>query len=76
MTNINTHTDSLQYIDPDEVRLQNGKDSPNLWIVIDDVVYDCTHFVKSHSGGDAVIRRFAGKDCSCMFGLSCPAVVK
>ncbi|KIV83434.1 hypothetical protein PV11_05461 [Exophiala sideris] len=34
-------------------------------LVIDEIVYDCTSFVDKHPGGDAVIKSFAGKDCSC-----------
>lgn len=31
------------------------------------MVYNCTQFVKEHPGGDAVIRRYAGKECSQQF---------
>lgn len=36
-----------------------------LGLVIDNIVYDCSSFVDKHPGGDAVVRSFAGKDCSC-----------
>lgn len=37
------------------------------WIVINSIVYDCTGFLNSHPGGDAVIRSFQGEDCSWQF---------
>ncbi|RVX71647.1 hypothetical protein B0A52_03831 [Exophiala mesophila] len=38
-----------------------------LWLVIDNEVYDCSNFAKKHPGGEAVIRRYAGSDCSVQF---------
>ncbi|EXJ72500.1 uncharacterized protein A1O5_05005, partial [Cladophialophora psammophila CBS 110553] len=40
---------------------------PNTGIVIDELVYNCSQFIKEHPGGEAVIRRYAGKDCSLQF---------
>ncbi|EXJ65967.1 uncharacterized protein A1O5_10943 [Cladophialophora psammophila CBS 110553] len=57
----------LPAIPANEVRRRNGKSCPDIWIVIDDIVYDCTIFVNEHPGGDTVIRSFAGKDCSWQF---------
>ena len=37
------------------------------WIVIDNVVYDCTHFISEHPGGEQVIHSFVGEDCSWQF---------
>ncbi|CBF84032.1 hypothetical protein AN2778.2 [Aspergillus nidulans FGSC A4] len=37
------------------------------WIVIDNIVYDCTAFQHSHPGGPVVIRSFVGQDCSWQF---------
>ncbi|KAL4816177.1 hypothetical protein BDW67DRAFT_191087 [Aspergillus spinulosporus] len=37
------------------------------WIVIDNIVYDCTVFQHSHPGGLVVIRSFVGQDCSWQF---------
>ncbi|ETN37448.1 uncharacterized protein HMPREF1541_08439 [Cyphellophora europaea CBS 101466] len=37
------------------------------WIVIDNVVYDCTDFVLEHPGGQQVIMSFVGQDCSWQF---------
>jgi cytochrome b involved in lipid metabolism len=38
-----------------------------LWLVIDNIVYDCTDFVSEHPGGSTVINSFTGKDCSWQF---------
>ncbi|KAL4906952.1 cytochrome b5-like heme/steroid binding domain-containing protein [Aspergillus multicolor] len=38
-----------------------------LWIVINDIVYDCTAFQHTHPGGSVVIRSFVGQDCSWQF---------
>ncbi|KAL2421290.1 hypothetical protein ABEF95_008146 [Exophiala dermatitidis] len=57
----------LPCILPAEVARRDGKEDPALWLVIDEVVYDCTSFVDRHPGGDAVIKNFAGKDCSWQF---------
>ncbi|THZ82601.1 hypothetical protein D6C84_05681 [Aureobasidium pullulans] len=38
-----------------------------LWIVMDDIIYDCTDFASSHPGGSTVIQSFDGKDCSWQF---------
>ncbi|KAL3469168.1 cytochrome b5-like heme/steroid binding domain-containing protein [Aspergillus californicus] len=40
---------------------------PPAWIVIDDIIYDCTDFQTKHPGGSIVIRRFVGQDCSWQF---------
>lgn len=37
------------------------------WIVIDDVVYDCTDFIAEHPGGQEVLKPFKGLDCSWQF---------
>ncbi len=38
----------------------------NLWLVIDNVVYDLTSYVAKHPGGDAILRN-TGKDASLGF---------
>ncbi|KAF3036207.1 hypothetical protein E8E12_007061 [Didymella heteroderae] len=38
-----------------------------LYIVVDDIVYDCTQFVHDHPGGPRVIQSFRGQDCSWQF---------
>lgn len=62
--------DSLPFIPPTIVRSQRSQ-MPNqrlrIWIVIDNVVYDCTNFIHSHPGGDTVIRSFIGEDSSWQF---------
>lgn len=42
-------------------------DTSDLWIVVDDIVYDCSEFVSVHPGGRQVILSFAGEDCSWQF---------
>lgn len=37
------------------------------WIVVDDIVYDCTEFALEHPGGETVIGSFKGQDCSWQF---------
>jgi cytochrome b involved in lipid metabolism len=37
------------------------------WIVIDDIVYDCTGFIDEHPGGREVLVPFRGHDCSWQF---------
>ena len=38
-----------------------------LWVVVDDIVYDCTSFVAEHPGGPEVIMSFVGWDSSWQF---------
>lgn len=42
-------------------------DDLDIWIVVDDIVYDCTDFVHDHPGGQQVIVSFLGEDCSWQF---------
>jgi cytochrome b involved in lipid metabolism len=37
------------------------------WIVIDQIVYDCSEFAYEHPGGESVILSFVGEDCSWQF---------
>jgi cytochrome b involved in lipid metabolism len=37
------------------------------WIVVDNIVYDCTEFAFEHPGGETVIHSFSGQDCSWQF---------
>ncbi|KAE8369242.1 cytochrome b5-like heme/steroid binding domain-containing protein [Aspergillus caelatus] len=66
----------LPYIDPSIVSLvyQQWRSSSDatgkhlqVWIVIDNVVYDCTQFQREHPGGIDVIQSFVGQDCSWQF---------
>jgi cytochrome b involved in lipid metabolism len=41
----------------------NGKEV----IVVDCIVFDCTHFISEHPGGEQIIRSFAGAECSWQF---------
>jgi cytochrome b involved in lipid metabolism len=38
-----------------------------LYIVVDNIVYDCTSFIDEHPGGHQVIESFRGQDCSWQF---------
>ena len=35
--------------------------------MIDEIVYDCTEFIKEHPGGQQIIESFAGAECSWQF---------
>ncbi|KAL4969952.1 cytochrome b5-like heme/steroid binding domain-containing protein [Aspergillus stella-maris] len=37
------------------------------WIIINNIIYDCTAFQSQHPGGSAVIRNFVGQDCTWQF---------
>jgi hypothetical protein len=67
----NTH---LPFIPASEVRLRKphptnpSSSQPNdLWLVIDNIVYDCSTFVAEHPGGEQVLESFRGEDCSWQF---------
>eukprot|EP00871_Galdieria_phlegrea_P002950 jgi/Galph1/3656/GphlegSOOS_G2375.1 len=47
-----------------QVSLHNSRD--DLWLIIDDKVYDFSSFVADHPGGDAILR-YAGSDASVGF---------
>ncbi|KAJ5209769.1 hypothetical protein N7449_004148 [Penicillium cf. viridicatum] len=62
--------DALPFISPEIVqgqRLRLSQVQCLDWIVVDNIVYDCTEFIKEHPGGDTVIRSFIGEDCSWQF---------
>ncbi|KAH8695459.1 cytochrome b5-like heme/steroid binding domain-containing protein [Talaromyces proteolyticus] len=56
--------EELPFISAEGVKQQNGKENSKLWLVIDDIVYDCSTFARQHPGGEAVLKNFGGKDCS------------
>lgn len=56
----------LPFIHPDIVRASKS-DRSRIWIVIDDIVYDCTEFVSTHPGGHTIIESFDGENCSWQF---------
>ncbi|EAN81154.1 hypothetical protein C3747_4g99 [Trypanosoma cruzi] len=39
----------------------------DLWIVIRGVVYDCNKFQYFHPGGEKILRRCAGRDCTALY---------
>lgn len=48
----------------EEVAKHNKED--DVWVIIDDLVYDVTDYVPEHPGGDAILNN-AGKDCTAGF---------
>lgn len=56
---------NLPFISAQKVSM--AYDSGLLWVVIDDVVYDCTQFADTHPGGADVLEPFMGSDCSWQF---------
>jgi cytochrome b involved in lipid metabolism len=36
-------------------------------LVVDNIVYDCTNFMKEHPGGEQVLQSFGGAECSWQF---------
>jgi cytochrome b involved in lipid metabolism len=63
---INISNDRLPFI-PNQVVQAAKSDPDRLWIVIDQVVFDCTEFASVHPGGHTVIESFQGEDCSWQF---------
>lgn len=62
--------DALPFIPPSVVRDQRALSSQGqgrAWIVVDNIIYDCTEFLNDHPGGDTVIKSFIGEDCSWQF---------
>ncbi|GIZ38714.1 hypothetical protein CKM354_000212000 [Cercospora kikuchii] len=60
---------SLPFISASAILAQRtaNRAQQRTWIVVDDVVYDCTDFVHEHPGGNDVIESFRGEDCSWQF---------
>jgi cytochrome b involved in lipid metabolism len=52
---------------PSTTVLKAAKILHRVWIVVDNIVYDCTTFLHEHPGGNTVIESFAGQDCSWQF---------
>eukprot|EP00931_Biecheleriopsis_adriatica_P039555 TRINITY_DN22618_c0_g1_i1.p1 TRINITY_DN22618_c0_g1~~TRINITY_DN22618_c0_g1_i1.p1 ORF type:complete len:965 (-),score=146.35 TRINITY_DN22618_c0_g1_i1:63-2957(-) len=44
-----------------------GFEHGEIWVEIDDVAYNLTEFMGKHPGGDAILRRYHGKDASQAF---------
>merc|ERR1711975_138942 len=54
-----------QTFSPSDVASHNKAD--NLWIIVDQDVYDLTKFQDEHPGGKKILQRVAGKDASKQF---------
>ena len=52
---------------PSTVVLRAQKSFNRVWIVVDNIVFDCTNFLHEHPGGNMVVESFAGQDCSWQF---------
>jgi len=52
----------LAKISPEEVAKHNTPD--DLWLMIDNRVYDVTKFQKLHPGGAQLLQKYGGKDCT------------
>jgi len=48
-------------------KTSHPEEKKNYWIVVDNIVYDCTEFISEHPGGEQVILSFVGEDCSWQF---------
>eukprot|EP01119_Soliformovum_irregulare_P015498 TRINITY_DN4364_c0_g1_i1.p1 TRINITY_DN4364_c0_g1~~TRINITY_DN4364_c0_g1_i1.p1 ORF type:complete len:138 (+),score=32.09 TRINITY_DN4364_c0_g1_i1:22-414(+) len=67
-------TKEVRYITKEEVAKHNSRD--DVWLIIDDKVYDVTKYVDEHLGGDAILN-YAGGDSSIGFhGDQHPVKVK
>jgi len=53
---------TLAQISPEEVAKHNTPE--DLWLVIDNRVYDVTKFQKLHPGGAQLLQKYGGKDCT------------
>jgi cytochrome b involved in lipid metabolism len=70
-----TPDSALPYISPNilsqlEEEYKSSTPQPNqlpIWIIINNIIYDCTNFIDSHPGGSVVISSFVGQDCSWQF---------
>ncbi|KAH7411515.1 fatty acid desaturas-like protein [Cadophora sp. MPI-SDFR-AT-0126] len=59
--------DRLPLIPSEKVIKQASVEAGGLFIVIDNVVYNCTDFLMEHPGGDQIIKSFGGSECSWQF---------
>jgi len=58
---------STEEVTSNSVTSGSAESKKELWIVVDDVIYNCSAFVHDHPGGEQVIRSFQGADCSWQF---------
>ncbi|EPE30100.1 FMN-linked oxidoreductase [Glarea lozoyensis ATCC 20868] len=50
--------------------------SDDLWIVVDNTVYDLTEFAPSHPGGAAIIQNYAGRDATTAYStIHAPSLI-
>jgi cytochrome b involved in lipid metabolism len=62
-----TPDSELPFIPSTVVSKHSSRASGGLWIVVDNIVYDCSSFIDHHPGGEEVIRSFGGQECSWQF---------
>jgi cytochrome b involved in lipid metabolism len=79
LADASTPDSELPYISPkilsqlEEQYKSSAKSTPQpnnqlpIWIIINNIIYDCTDFIDSHPGGSVVISSFVGQDCSWQF---------
>ena len=63
---VDTPDTALPFISGDVVRAAKQTED-RLWIVVDDIVFDCTDYIHEHPGGITVIESFRGESCSWQF---------
>eukprot|EP00948_MAST-09A_sp_MAST-9A-sp1_P002228 g2228.t1 len=51
----------------EQVRLKDGKNGNELYVVIDNLVYDVTEWQEDHPGGSSILQQYGGKDATNMF---------
>lgn len=52
----------------EEIRIRNGREGREQWLVVDRKVYDVSEFSKRHPGGSRVISHYAGQDATVRAG--------
>jgi fatty acid desaturase 2 (delta-6 desaturase) len=57
-----TTSKKLAYYDWDEIRSHNKKN--DLWVVVEDNVYNLTGFRRIHPGGEKLLDHYAGQDAT------------
>jgi cytochrome b involved in lipid metabolism len=55
----------VTYYEWSEIRKHNKKD--DMWIVVNDSVYDVTKFKRTHPGGARILEFFSGQDATVSF---------
>ncbi|KAI0376652.1 FMN-dependent dehydrogenase-domain-containing protein [Hypomontagnella monticulosa] len=66
---------STQLVSVDEISKHRSLD--DLWLVVDDAVYDLSHFVGEHPGGAAVLLQHAGRDATAAYSeVHSPSLIK